>query len=71
MIDQTSAIPIIGYIEYPCGCHTKMLVYEGTVGYISSRCPNCQKFARFNFEQMTSEPCQAAQGVVQKLKLKK
>lgn len=71
MTNQTSAIPIKGYIEYPCGCHTKMFVYEGTVGRTSDRCPKCQKYAIFDFEEMKSYPCQAAQGVAQKLKLKK
>ncbi len=71
MRNESSAYQIKGYIEYPCRCNTKLLVYEGTVGIISGRCPNCQKFAEFDLEKMTSRPCQAAQGVVQKLKLNK
>ena len=71
MTNHISAIPIKGYIEYPCGCKTKLFVYEGTVGRTSDRCPKCQKFAVFDFERMTAFPCRAAQGMTQKLKLKK
>jgi len=60
-----------GYIDYPCGCKAKILVYEGTTGKTSVQCPVCGKYSVFFYETMTAERAKAAKGAVQTIKLRR
>lgn len=59
-----------GYIPYPCGCQAKILVYEGTCGKTSIRCPVCGKYAIFYYDSMTAERVKPAKGAISFLKRK-
>lgn len=60
-----------GYIEYPCGCKAKILVYNDAHGTTSIQCPICRKFAVFNYDSMTGEVSKAARGAVSKIRIRK
>ena len=49
-----------GYIEYPCGCKAKILVYNDAHGTTSIQCPICRKYAVFNYDSMTAVLTEAA-----------
>ena len=53
-----------GVIPFPCHSKEKALVYEGTRGYCSMKCPSCDKFALFDFNEMKAEPIKAAKGAI-------
>ena len=53
-----------GYIEYPCGCKAKILVYNDAHGTTSIQCPICRKYAVFNYDSMTAVMTKAARGAV-------
>ena len=59
-----------GYIRYPCGCKAKILVYEGTCGKTSIRCPICGRYAVFYYDSMTAEKAKATCGAISFLKRK-
>lgn len=56
-----------GVIQFPCHSKEKVIVYEGTSGYCSVKCPSCDKFAIFNFDTMKSEPTKPAKGAIHNL----
>lgn len=60
-----------GYIEYPCGCKAKILVYDDARGSTSIQCPVCKKYAVFNYDRMTAVVAKAAKGAVHTMKLRK
>lgn len=60
-----------GYIEYPCGCKAKVLVYNDAHGTTSVQCPICGKYAMFNYDGMTAVITKAARGAVHKLAARK
>ncbi len=60
-----------GYIEYPCGCKAKILVYDDARGSTSIQCPVCKKYAVFNYDSMTAVIAKAAKGAVHTMKLRK
>lgn len=47
-----------GKIQYACGCKAQVLVYHGTHGKSSMKCPVCGKFSLFDFDAC-SHPCKA------------
>lgn len=51
-----------GYIEFPCGCKAKILVYNDAHGTTSIQCPVCGKFAIFNYDSMSAVKSKAARG---------
>lgn len=59
-----------GVIHFPCHNKEKVLVYEGTSGCCSIKCPSCDKFALFNFNTMQSTQVNAAKGAVHKFTTK-
>jgi len=59
-----------GVINFPCHSKEKVLVYEGTRGCCSMKCPSCDKFALFNFNTMKSKSVRAAKGAVHKITVK-
>ena len=60
-----------GMIDYPCGCNTRVLIYENAKGDFSVRCPVCGKFCRFNSELMSGRVVRPVRGAVRKLNLGK
>ncbi len=44
-----------GMIPFPCCQKEKVIVYEGSHGKASCKCPRCGKFAVFNYDTMTAE----------------
>ena len=56
-----------GVIEFPCHSKDKVIVYEGTSGRCSLRCPSCDKFAEFNFDTMSSKESKPLRGAVHKI----
>ncbi len=56
-----------GVIPFPCHSKEKVLVYEGTSGRCSIKCPSCDKFALFDFNSMTSMSVKAARGAIHDL----
>ena len=57
-----------GVIKFPCHSKEKVLVYEGTHGYCSIKCPACDKFALFNFDTMKSKTVRAVKGAIHNIK---
>lgn len=57
-----------GFIDFPCGCKARILVYKGTTGRSSSKCPICGRIGLFHFDSMTSERAQPARNAANKLK---
>lgn len=43
-----------GKIQYACGCKAQVLVYHGTHGKSSMKCPVCGKFSLFDFGAMAA-----------------
>ena len=43
-----------GKIQYACGCKAQVLVYHGTHGKSSMKCPVCGKFSLFDFDAMAA-----------------
>lgn len=51
-----------GMIPFPCCPKEKVMVYEGTSGETSVKCPNCGSYSLFDFKRMTSERGHAIRG---------
>lgn len=63
-MNDSSAEKIKGMIPYPCCPSEKAMVYEGSTGRSSYKCPRCHKFAIFDYDKMKSYPAPAARGAV-------
>ena len=57
-----------GIILFPCCPNEKVIVYEGSKGSTSNKCPRCRKMAVFNFDRMTAAAAAPIRGAVHKLK---
>lgn len=66
--DSAQPEHIKGMIPFPCCPHEKILVYEGSKGCTSNKCPRCGKMAVFNFDHMTAAAAAPIRGAVHKLK---
>lgn len=51
-----------GQIPYPCCPKEKAMAYESSHGRASYKCPNCGKFAIFDFDEMVAYTCKPARG---------
>ena len=51
-----------GRIPYHCCPKESMMVYVGTRGRASVKCPKCGKFVEFDYDSMTSKPGEAIRG---------
>nr|DAV48965.1 MAG TPA: cysteine-rich protein [Caudoviricetes sp.] len=58
----STAEKIKGQIPYPCCPKEKAMAYESSHGRASYKCPNCGKFAVFDFDEMVAYPCKPARG---------
>ena len=43
-----------GVIRYACGCKAQILVYKGTRGQTSIKCPVCGKYCLLDYDAMTA-----------------
>lgn len=57
-----------GRIPYPCCPKEGMMVFKGTHGRTSGKCPNCGKFANFDFDLMSATPSHALRGASKRFK---
>lgn len=55
-----------GVIHFPCHSKEKILVYKGTRGCCSVKCPYCDNFALFDFNTMKSKETKPAKGTIHK-----
>ncbi|WP_337366560.1 hypothetical protein [Phascolarctobacterium sp.] len=67
--DGTSTIK--GCISFPCCEKEKTIVYDGTSGMVSIKCPNCGHYAIFDYDSMTAVPGKTIKGAAHKLKRNK
>ena len=49
-------------IPYPCCPKEKAVVFPGAHGFASYKCPNCGKYAMFDFDSLTSKPGRVCRG---------
>ena len=49
-------------IPFPCCPKEKVVVYPGIKGSASSKCPNCGKYALFNYDNLTATPGEVCRG---------
>lgn len=49
-------------IPYPCCPKEKAVVFPGAHGCASYKCPNCGKYAVFDYDSLTSKPGKACRG---------
>ncbi len=57
-------------ISFPCCKKEKIMVYEGSKGHSSNKCPNCGKYAVFDFDKMTATESEVLRGAVHRFKSK-
>ena len=57
-----------GVIHFPCHSKEKVLVVKGARGGCSVKCPYCDSFALFDFNNMKSKPIKAARGAIHNIK---
>lgn len=58
---------IKGMIAFPCCEKEKIIVYEGSSGKCSIKCPHCGRYAIFDYDKMSAVPSKTLRGVIQKL----
>lgn len=63
--DEKDSRKIIGRISYPCHPKKSVVVFDGTKGEVSSACPVCGAFIRFNFDTMESRKARMIRGASQ------
>ncbi len=49
-------------ISYPCCPKEKVVIFPGAHGYASNKCPNCGKYALFDYDNLTAKPGKACRG---------
>lgn len=59
-----------GYISFPCCPKEKIIPYNGAVGYVSIKCPNCGGFITFDLENMIALKTGAARGAIKQFNKK-
>lgn len=57
-------------IPFPCCPSAKVIVSGDAAGSLSTRCPVCGKFARFDLGAGTAEAIRPAKGAVHRLRLR-
>lgn len=60
-------LKIKGMILYPCCKSEKIVVYEGSSGKCSIKCPRCGHYAVFDYDNMDSNPGQTLRGIAHEL----
>ena len=67
MVKENVIINIKGMIPFPCCEQEKIIVFAGTTGKSSIKCPRCQKYAVFDYDEMESRPGMVLRGMSHKL----
>ena len=49
-------------IPYPCCPKEKVVIFPGAHGCASNKCPNCGKYALFDYDNLTAKPGKACRG---------
>ena len=49
-------------IPYPCCLKEKVVVFPGAHGCSSIKCPNCGKYALFDYDNLTAKPGKVCRG---------
>ncbi|MBR2602775.1 MAG: hypothetical protein IKE08_08820 [Clostridia bacterium] len=49
-------------IPFPCCPKEKIVVFPGTYGSASIKCPNCGKYALFDYDSLTAKPGRTCRG---------
>ena len=68
MMTLTAAEPPGIAIPYPCCPKEKAVVFPGTHGCASYKCPNCGKYAVFDYDSLTAKPGISCRGASRRLK---
>lgn len=66
--DSNQPDQIKGVILFPCCPKEKIIVYAGSSGRTSNKCPQCKKMAEFDLDQMKADAASPMRGVVHKFK---
>ncbi len=53
-------------IPYPCCPKEKAVVFPGAHGCASYKCPNCGKYAVFDYDSLTSKPGKVCRGATKR-----
>lgn len=61
------AYKLKGQISFPCCTKEKIMVYESSSGRSSIKCPNCRRYAIFDYDTMESVPGKTIRGASHKL----
>lgn len=64
------AYELKGMIQFPCCEKEKIMVYEGSSGKCSIKCPKCGRYAIFDYDKMTAVPGEILRGAAHRLKQK-
>ena len=59
---------IKGMISYPCCEKEKIVAYKGSSGKCSIKCPQCGRYAIFDFDKMSARPGKTLRGITHYLK---
>lgn len=68
MMVPTAAGPPGIAIPYPCCPKEKVVAFPGTHGCTSVKCPNCGKYAVFDYDSLTAKPGISCRGASRRLK---
>ena len=70
MESSNLAYKLKGMISFPCCQKEKIIVYEGSSGKCSIKCPRCGHYAVFDYNEMTAVIGKTLRGAVHRLKEK-
>lgn len=68
MQSENLAYRLKGMIPFPCCEKEKIMVYEGSSGKCSIKCPVCRHYAVFDYDKMEAVPGETLRGAAHKLK---
>ena len=57
-----------GMIPFPCCPSGNVMVYADSHGRSSIKCPKCGRFAVFDYDEMSAEPCGPCRGAAEQYK---
>ncbi len=59
-----------GMVAHPCHPKEKIVVYFGCTGRASVKCPMCDTFTLFDYDNMSAKKVSAVRGAAHKYKMK-
>ncbi len=60
--------PVKGMIPYPCCPRESAMVYLNAHGQVSTKCPRCGRFVKFDYDSMTAIVVNAIRGASHRYK---